>query len=295
MSSLPVWFYYAIFSALTFSIINILDKFVVDSLENPLIPLLFTILINTVAGIFVFYFYKVPLITASHIIIAIIISICYMIMIFFYFKALKIEEASRVIPFFLLAPMFVSLFAGIFLKEILTKEQYFGISLLILGAILISYKGKLALGKAAFFMILGSIFLAIDITLTKYLINNHDYITIYGYTSLGTLIGLIPIWLMVKKDLNSSIKKMKYKLGLLIFSDMLSLVGCLLFYIAASLGPITIIEAVRSTQPLFVFLFALIISVFYPKILKEQISKNTLLLKIIAILLMALGSYLVIK
>ncbi|NIQ04431.1 MAG: EamA family transporter, partial [Candidatus Korarchaeota archaeon] len=55
-----------------------------------------------------------------------------------YFKAMAVEEASRVISLWYISPIFVLLLAYVFLGEKLSLPSYLGIVFLILGAMFIS-------------------------------------------------------------------------------------------------------------------------------------------------------------
>jgi drug/metabolite transporter (DMT)-like permease len=56
---------------------------------------------------------------------------------------------------------------------------------------------------------------------------------------------------------------------------------------------VTLVAALSSVQPFFVLLIAVVLSVFYPKILKEEIGKSAVLLKAVAILVMFAGAVLI--
>jgi len=58
----------------------------------------------------------------------------------FYFKAIKIEEISRVVPLLSFSPLFVLIFDAIFLGEVFTSLQYLEIFSLVVGVFLISVK-----------------------------------------------------------------------------------------------------------------------------------------------------------
>lgn len=63
---------------------------------------------------------------------------------FLFFVALKQEDASKVVPIIATFPMFTAIYAYIFLKEELSLERILGICLVVIGAILINWKGVLS-------------------------------------------------------------------------------------------------------------------------------------------------------
>ncbi|MFC1486653.1 hypothetical protein ACFLRN_03045, partial [Thermoproteota archaeon] len=60
---------------------------------------------------------------------------------------------------------------------------------------------------------------------------------------------------------------------------------------ATSLSYVSLVSALAGLQHFFVFVYVLLLSLFVPRILKEELSKNVVLLKIIAIALMIVGTW----
>jgi hypothetical protein len=58
------------------------------------------------------------------------------------------------------------------------------------------------------------------------------------------------------------------------------------------LAPIAIVSVVSSTQPLFLFIFGALITIFLPAIAQEDVSKPVITQKVIAALVIFLGGYL---
>ena len=55
----------------------------------------------------------------------------------FYTKALRVEEVSRVTPLFQFIPIIVVFLSALFLDEILSVQKYFGIALIVVTSLLI--------------------------------------------------------------------------------------------------------------------------------------------------------------
>ncbi len=54
-------------------------------------------------------------------------------------------------------------------------------------------------------------------------------------------------------------------------------------------------SAIPSTQPFFVFLFAIVLGVFYPELIKENIDeKSAVVIKGIAAVMVLVGTYLIV-
>ncbi len=67
-----------------------------------------------------------------------------MIGLFLYLTALQIEDASKIIPIVATFPMFTAIYAYLFLKEDLNMLKIMGICFVIIGAILINWKGVMS-------------------------------------------------------------------------------------------------------------------------------------------------------
>ncbi|MFH1822305.1 MAG: EamA family transporter [Patescibacteria group bacterium] len=292
------WILFSLLAAFLWSIVNIVDKYVMGKwIKNPTIPIIFTGIIGVIASFFVFLINGFQLLSLSLIILALIAGIFYILMTLFYLKAVQIEEISRIIPLFYLSPIVLAIFSRIFLREILTPVQYIGIALLIIGAILISSKKlvKITLNKAFFFMILAVLSLSIYSIILKYLLTHASFWQVFAYMQLCCFILTIPIFLFNYRDLIIAIKNHGKKIVLIMaLNALIDLSGVLAITIATSIGYVSLVSSLASIQPFFVLLMASSLSIFYPKILKEETQKSTIALKFIAIALMFIGAILII-
>jgi len=292
-----MWVIFSILAALCWAIVNIVDKYILTKwVRQPIILVIILAIIGLIASIIVYFIYGFSYLSYFNIILAFIAGIFYILMAIFYFRAVKIEEVSRVIPLFFLSPLFILIFAGIFLGEVFILSQYLGIILLMVGAILISSKGlsRISLGKAFWWMMLSVIAISINALLTKYLLNFADYWTIFAWTRIGAAIGIIPITYIYLPELINTVKQYGKKVVAVISAnETLNLFGILSVTIAVSIGYVTLVNALSSVQPFFLLLFAVILSIFYPSILKEEIGKSVIFQKLLAIILMFIGAILI--
>ncbi len=291
------WILFSILAAFTWAIVNIVDKYVLTKwIRKPIVPVMIIGIIGLIASIIVYYTHGFSELSYINILLAFVSGVFYILMSFFYFKAVKIEEISRITPLFYLTPLFILILASIFLGEFFAPIKYLGIFLLVIGAFLISSKKitKISFGKAFWLMILSSLFLAINQVITKYLLGFADFWTIFSWTRIGTIVALIPVYFICFPDFISTVKEHGKKvIGVVSLNESLNVVGVIFITIAASVGYVTLVNALSSIQPLFVLIFAVFLSIFYPRILKEEMGKSTVLLKLVAIILMFAGAILV--
>ena len=291
------WILFSILAAVCWSVVNVVDKYILTKwVKEPIVPVMILGFVGLMSSFIIFFINGFVQLSYYHILLAIIGGVFYMFMNILYFKAVKIEEISRVIPLFYLTPLFVLVLATIFLKEIFTPIKYMGIILLVIGAILISMKKfQISFGKAFWFMIIASFSLSIYSVLIKYLLNFADFWTIFAYLRIGVFIALIPFLYSNFRHLISTVRENGIKVVFIIgFNESLNLFAVLLFTLASSIGFVTLVNAIASVQPFFVLLFAVIFRIFYPQTLKEEINKSTMFIKLTAIVLIFIGSLLII-
>lgn len=227
---------------------------------------------------------------------AFVSGLSYVVMIMTYFRAVKLDEISRVVPLFSLVIPFTLILSFFFLGEFFSPFKYFGIFLLVLGSFLISSKkpGKLKVGKPFWLMIVSSLATAIVQVITKHLLNTYDYWTVFSWTRIATFIFVIPIIFIYLPELKLTTKKYGVKVaGFISLSESLNIVGIIFLTIATSFGFVTLVNTLSLVQYLFVLVIALILSLFYPKIIKEEIDKRTLVIKFSAIILLITGAIII--
>ncbi len=292
------WVILSILAALCFAVVNIVDKYVLTNwIKKPIAAVITYGLISLAASLLIYIFHGFAELSYFNIFLALIAGILAMLMAIFYFKAVKIEEISRVMPLFLLSPLFIMVFALIFLGEALRLVEYLGVFMIVLGAILISSRNpfKISLGKSFWFMILSVLSISAHNILLKYLLGFADFWTIFAYIKIGMIFPLVPVLYFGLPTLISVAKKHGKKVIIILgANELLTLAASLLITVALTIGYVTLVKALSSVQLFFVLLFTIILSVFYPKILKEEIKKSVVLIKLAAMVVMFIGVLLII-
>jgi len=97
-------------------------------------------------------------------------------------------------------------------------------------------------------------------------------------------------WKKLRQDVGKDIAKYGYVIILIIFMIFIfEISGVFMNLWALSLGPASLVFSTEGFQSLFVFIIAVLLSIFYPKIIKEEIDRKNILLKISALILMMSG------
>lgn len=278
---------------------NIVDKLIIGRyIKNPYVLTLLGGIAPFIVSTFIFLFYKLEWIGLIPTTVILFAGIIQIIAVFSFYKALAKEEVSRVIPLFQLTPVFVLILSVIFLKENLTINQYIGFILILLGGFFISLKrieGVFKLREAFWWMIISSSIYAIQAIMIKSLYVNYSYLDLTFYHGVGIFIPAFTLLTFSRKSRNSFIRE---------FSN-LNITGWLIVGLAAVLiagaylsslwafrtGSASLISVLRGFQSIFVFIFSLVLSIWLPKILKEELVSGVLLTKAIAISLMLVGLF----
>ena len=220
--------------------------------------------------------------------------------VFAFFQAVAKEEISRVIPLFQLTPPLVLILSFLFLGEVLTFNNYLAFVLILLGGILISLRRSARLFRirmAFWWMFLSSSIWAVQAVILKSLYVNWPFWDLTIYLGFGEFLPSLIIILVVanvRSNVSNSLLSLKSAGWLLLIVGMFFTAGASLTGLwAITTGPISLVSVFRGFQSVFVLIYALFLSIWLPKILKEEVSKGVLGVKFVAIILMMIGLYLI--
>lgn len=222
--------------------------------------------------------------------------------VFAFYQAISKEEISRVIPLFQLTPSFVLILSFLFLGEVLALNHYLAFVLIFLGGFLISLqrvKGLFKLRDAFGWMVLSSLIYAIQVVILKSLYATYPFWDLTVYLGFGEFLPT-PILLLFISDFRGRFVKSLSNLKpvgwvLLILAMFFVATASLSGFWALTSGSASLISVFRGFQSVFVLIYAILFSIWLPKILKEELNKRILGIKAIAIFLMVVGLYLIYK
>jgi len=297
------WFFIALAAPFLWALVNIFDQYLVIKFSTGTRGsgglVLFSSLIGIAVAISIAFFVKgillVPLTDKLLLLLTGGISIAWIIL---YLFTLEIEEVSAVVPWFLTIPVFGYLLSYLVLEETLTMHQLTGCCITLIGVLLISIdfskRKRIFKWRSASYMLLSCLLAATAGIIFKYVTigNNFWVSSFWEYSGLG-LFGIL-IYLFVPKFRNEFMYMNKQG-GLKIFllnslSETLTIIGNLLTNYALLLAPVALVYLVGSFQPAIVLFITLITTKYFPAIAKENMNRNVLLPKIIAIIIMIIGS-----
>ena len=290
------WFIYAILAPILWAAGNVIDKFLLEKhIKNPISYQILLSLFDIISLMTILIIFPIS-INIYGFILGATVGIISVIAVTFYNRSLMEEEASRIVPMIYLDSIFVAILAYIFLGEILNFQKYLGIILIVMGGILISFKKikKWHFSSTIKFILVTALLLGTTGIITKYALSFIDYSSLLASQLIGYLIfgSLFLLSKNIRGNFLNNIKKFSKKVFLLmLINSIIALMASLFFLSATSISAVSLVYAIISIQPFFIFLYMLIITKIAPNIIKEKIDKSTLLLKITAIFLIFLGTF----
>jgi len=293
------WLVFALLCPAFWGLNNVFYKFLMTKKFRGYFPMLsFMGFIDVIFAVIVCLVNPVSFIF-PYVLFAMAVGLMPLLAFWFYSKALMVEEISRITPLFQFIPIFVVLLSVIFLNEILSVQRYFGVAIILIAAVLISYRnsksGK-SLSSALKFMIPFSLVLSVHSILEKLLLTHIDYWSVFFWNLLGAFCGILFLLSFSKprREFTETVHTVgKRAFFLVLVGEAVYFLGTICWLIAASMGYVSLVSAFAGLQHFFVFIYVLLSSLFVPKLLKEEMTRGVIALKISAIALMFAGTWLI--
>jgi uncharacterized membrane protein len=291
------WVSIAVLSTAILGMVNIIDSHLLSkrmpSLQAFLLP---AGAISLVYGLVIFYLFPLPDDTGFWpLMVTVGSGIARTLSLIILLYTLRMDEVSRIIPMSSTYPIFVAIIAIPLLGETLDYLGWIAVIIVVAGAAIVSARQSPGgsttwLGRA--FLLLGgsSLLMAVANVSTKYAL---DYISFWHMYWI-TIFCMVGIFMLI--SLRSSILKelvnMKQRnssIALVAFNEILVVAGVATSFWAMKMGPISLVSTIASSRPIFVVIYAIILSRTYPTFLKWQTSKGMLALRLMAIAMIVGG------
>jgi len=228
--------------------------------------------------------------------------------ILFLYFAIQKGEASRVTPIVgAIIPLVTYFLSFVTSNEHFILVQITGIILLVFGGLLISFDLPLKINQRKFALgfwdcVWAGILLALAYFLFKFVYNEQTFLNGFVWTRIGAFLGVaaylfVPNW---RKDIFNSFKGFKkpkkegYQTGaLFVTNKIIGGTGSVLLNFAISLGSVTIVNSLISSQYVFVLVLAFFAHKKYPFIFGEKLYFWDWAQKVGAIVLIGVGVVLI--
>lgn len=297
------WLFFAFSGPVLWAISVHLDKYLVERFfkqSDVAVLLVFTAFIGVLMLPFI-WFFEPSVISLDLERIAVIAAsgILYMGAMLFYLQALQSEEASVVAPFFQASPLFGYVLAYFVLGETLSAMQMAGGALIIAGASIVSIRFGRSGGfklRLAILMLTCALVLALATLIFKIFAVEVAFWTTTFWMFVGEAVfgGALLMVGSYRAEFGTLIRdKTTALLSINASNELINLGGGLGNRYALLFAPLGLVQAIGSTTTLFVFAFGILLSVLYPGLGREDLSKRNLAQKGIAAVLVAAGVALV--
>lgn len=294
-----LWLIICILSYFLFSIAATVDKhLLVGGITNPKVYAFYVGTLGILVLILIpFVGFSIP--NLFQVALGVTSGMIYTFASFCLYSAMRHFEVSRVIPAIGgLVPLFslglIYLLSGG--KEVFLPEEFLIFILLVLGSVLINFdKGKFLNLKSLKLIVLAAFLFSFSFILAKYVYSAQPFWSGFIWMRIGGFIAAIFFLfsIEVRKELfQNRVTFRKNTAALFLSNQAIGAGAFVLLNWSISLAPLiylTIINALAGIEYVFLFIFTVFLSLKFPKILKEEISRGIILQKITAILLIGTG------
>lgn len=228
------------------------------------------------------------------------------------FWGFKLQEVSRASAMLVTFPVFVALFASLFLGEFLAYGQWLAIGVVVFGALLISVsepvrtismkmnkywkigrprQGNRIRFTLAFPVLLASSLLTAGGHLTgKYALQELSVPMVTSMGFFGTAFVLAMFWRpKAFREIRQVVRSKEALLLLLISEGILIPIAVTSMIAATKLGPISLVATIAGTRPIFVFVYSIILSLPGIQLLNETLDRRTLAVKFASVAMIFTG------
>ena len=217
-----------------------------------------------------------------------------------YLYALEDEEASIVAPLFQLIPVFGFIAGYFILGEIITGSEIWAAGLIIAGGTVLSMEFAGRRSKLKWRLILlmlgASMFYAVNAVIFKYIAVDQGFASSLFWDMLGKVLLGVGLFFGVRsyrEQFLNLLRSNRYTIiGLNVINEIIGLIGEVAIIFAVLFAPVVLVQSVGGLQPMFVFLFAILFTFLFPKFASESFAKRDLIQKVIGIVIITVGVYL---
>jgi len=292
MTSL-IWLIVVILAYLFYALVFIIDKYILSrSLPHPIVYSFYVGFLSIFVCVLLPFGFHFP--SWSQFVLVLVSGVINILGCLLLYSAIAKEEVSRIAPFVGgMVAIFTLFLSTSVLKEHLNLQQIIAFSLLVLGCLIIAFEKGKFFSQPFIWALTSALFFAIFWVVTKYVFEEAKFISGIIWVRMGVAIASL-LLLIPKKNRDLIFQKTEtaksQTKGYFFAGRILSILGAFGVYVAVYLGSVVLTNAFQGLQYVFVFLFAVLLS---RKIsgLKEELKKEILMQKILAISLICIGLF----
>ncbi len=305
---MQLWILLVSFSALMSALVNHADKYLIEKylsgrgigslmIFSTIAGIPFALVIAlTTPGLFSLAIQHILLITLNGILVGLALIP--------YLYALESSEASMVAPLFQLSSVFALLLGFFVLGETLNLKQIVGGLIILISAVGLSFElqtwkqsKKMKLRTRPFLLMLISSFVfALNLTIFKVVAIESSFLITGFWEAIGlSLLSVVLIYTVptYREEFMRVLRSNKsVVIGVNVFNEIINYIGRFALNYAALLTSIGMVSfVVEGMQPVFVLITGVVLTLLFPKLVSENITKEALMQKIIFIGGIVIGTY----
>jgi drug/metabolite transporter (DMT)-like permease len=296
------WFWIALAAPAIWAAVNHIDKYIITKYftgKGVGSLVIFTGLSGLIISVLILLFNYSAVIFAPLSVVIIMLNGALLIAAFIpYLHALKKEEASWVCMMYQVIPVFSYFLALIFLHEYLSLQQIIGSLIIVMSALMLSIdigqKIKFKL-KPLLLMTLSSLMIAINVLVFKIIALDQNFWGTAFWEYIGGFIFVVVLFCCLpiyrRQFLATIVKSRNKVISVNLLAEFLNIIAKLLANFASLLAPLALVWVVNGFSPIIVFVYGVILTLFIPNWGKENLSGKLILQKILVLIVMLLGLY----
>lgn len=297
------WLIISILGYLFFALASLGDKIVLKKTPKPKLYAFY------VGFLSIFAFFVIPFIDfhipdQKTLMWAFLDAIVYVWGLYALFAALEKYDVSRVIPTTgAVQPIFIFLIALIIWPDaslVISNYNLIAFFLLLLGGIMISAEKNHVVTKDSLSLsFFAALLFSLDFIFQKFVFLKMDMVP--GFVLMRILGAIVSLVFLLDRDVRKSIRKKEGKgeTGIIFILSQVAGGLATIFQswaiVLVPVGYLAIVNALKGVQYVFLFVLTTLFSVRLPKYLKESLSRRILIQKLIAVLIICLGLFILIK
>jgi uncharacterized membrane protein len=317
MISLPTWLSLALLGVFFWSIVNLLDKIIIERLvKQPITIAILDTIISASPALVILCVTPQPWLWSLLSLPVLFAGILFSVFLLTYFVALKQVDVFNVVLLFQLIPIFAIIIGVTIFDETVTYTNLIGVILILLGTLLINKSDrpdrKLSSAelqpttpskprgavsyKPLILLTVGLLFLVASSTLQKFSVSFLSTLSVFALLRIGALI-MIPLWLLssnTRHDFIITIRLLRPKtISIIISMSVFNVFAEFLVIAAYASGPYSLVAVVPSVQPLFVLLLTLLINTLAPYTIPDVNTGGKIWIRLSAACGVIFGVYLI--
>ena len=289
------WVLIAFLYPALFAASNVFDKFLIEKRISNCFSLALIIgWLELISALIVLFFVPFNGLTIKLTSLGVLSGIIYGAAYFLYYYSISLEEVSRVISVYYITPIIVMVLARVFLAESLPVWKYAGAIVAVIGAVLIGLRKielKLNFRKAFWLSLLTCFVWATVNIIQKYLLEHLSFWNVFTLQSFGLSAMLTTA--LFSSSVRSHLKHIVHNLHIIWIPEVLNVTAIVIYLSAVAKTEVSKISPMGSLQPLYLLIFMLLMSKYVPNLLREEFTRKTLIIKIVAVIMIVTGALLV--